>query len=357
MNITAIRPHELTDDQIGTWTSLLTTQPGLDSPFFHPTYVRRLGEFRKNVEVAILSDKGHPVGFIPFERHGQTTARPIGVKLCDLQGFIGTPGLQWSMAEVLRGCGLKVWHFDHQLANQANLQPWHYANCESPYMDLSTGFDQYISERKQSGTALIAQTERKSRKLQREIGSLRFEWHSNELSVLDKLLEWKQDQRRRTKTFDILQFDWVKSFLEKIWTTHTYDFTGVLSALYADDRLIAAHLGMRTPSVLHYWFASYDREFSKYSPGLSLLLRTAQEATSRGVQRLDLGKGSEKFKPRFASASLPIAEGAVELRPAHAALRATWSRASHWIKSSTLYGPVQLPKRWIRQIHNLQIMD
>ncbi len=71
------------------------------------------------------------------------------------------------------------------------------------------------------------------------------------------LLFFLFEQRCRTKTFDILQIDWVLVALERIRTTDTPEFADVMSALYVKDDLIAAHLGMRTTTVMHHWFPSF----------------------------------------------------------------------------------------------------
>ena len=48
--------------------------------------------------------------------------------------------------------------------------------------------------------------------------------------------------------------------------------TGSAHDLRADGQLVAAHLGMRTATTLHYWFTAYSPDFQQYSPGRALLL-------------------------------------------------------------------------------------
>ncbi len=336
MDITTIRPERLTARQLSTWRGLLAVQRGLDSPFFHPRYVQIIGEARNKVEVAILSENGRPVGFFPFERHHPHVGRPLGVKLCDFQGVVISPGACWSAEELLEGCGLRAWHFDHLLSEQSGFWAYHMRNTDSPFIDLTQGYDYYQRQRRREGGRSITATQRKRRKLEREVGPVRFQWHTEDRSAMRELIDWKRAQRKRTATFDVFAFDWVTALLQRLQLVATPDFAVVLSALFARGRIVALHFGMRTQTALHYWFAAYDRQFQKYSPGHILLLDLVGAAAERGIGRVDLGKGDEAYKQSFGSGSIPLAEGTVDARPLHTAMRRVNFRIRDWIKSSSL---------------------
>src|SRR5207248_8103260 len=84
---------------------------------------------------------------------------------------------------------------------------------------------------------------------------------------------------------------------------------GVLSCLYADDELVAAHFGMRSGAVLHSWFPAYTPSLNRYSPGLVLLRMVLEAAPAHGVEVFDLGPGTESYKSRFANATLEVGAG------------------------------------------------
>ncbi len=147
-------------------------------------------------------------------------------------------------------------------------------------------------------------------------------------------MTWKSAQHQRTGVLEIFRHDWVVALLERIRTTQTPQFSGVLSALYVADRLAAIHLGIRNVRALHIWFPAFERAYEKYSPGLILLVELAKAAASMGIERIDLGKGSERYKASFKSGTLPLAEGSVDIRLARKALRRHWYRAKQWIRSS-----------------------
>jgi CelD/BcsL family acetyltransferase involved in cellulose biosynthesis len=92
--------------------------------------------------------------------------------------------------------------------------------------------------------------------------------------------------------------------------------------LYAGDRPVAGHLGLRSSTSCSYWFPAYDVEFQPYSPGGYLLLRLAETHAQMGVRYLDLGPGEELYKRRFASTQVWLAEGSVDRRGPVALARA-----------------------------------
>jgi len=347
MNIQVIHPRELTTEQVDLWSGMMNSQDLTDSPFFHPEYVITLGRFREAVRVGIVKENERPVAFFPFEQHGET-GRPLGVKLCDFQGIVSSPGTVLDARELLIGCGLKTWHFDHVVASQPEFKKWHLRLEDSPYLDLSHGFDAYVAQQKQAGHKTIPRIKRKRRKIEREIGSLRFDWHSTDRAVFETLLKWQSAQRKQTGTFDILQFDWVVQTLDAIRQIEGEDFGGTLSTLHINDTLASVYLNMRTTTVLHQWFSAYNVTFSKYSPGHIHNLAVMQVAAERGIKRIDMGRGDEPYKKSIGSGTISVAEGAVDLSPLRHGVRKGWYRICEQIRNSRLRGPIQTPKRLVR---------
>jgi len=356
MDINVINPNEVTESQRDLWKQMMTTEHATDSPFFHPEYVTILGEYRKQVRVAVVTEQSQPVAFFCFEKHGQA-GRPLGIKLCDFQGIVRASEISIDAQELLKGCDLKNWQFDHLVSSQPEFSDWQMREDDSLYIDLSAGYDAYLEERKQAGTSQISVFNRKHRKLERDVGPITFEWHTDQKDVFETILELKSAQRKRTGTFDILQFDWVKEFLNKIRSTQADGFEGVLSALRVNNQLIGAHLGMKTGTVLHHWFPVYDQSFNKYSPGLILLIKTAQVAAENGIQRIDLGKGDERYKKSLGSGSISVGEGVADSRAVHHAMRSMWFHTREWIRASPLRKTLQYPKRIIRSFHTRNAMN
>lgn len=350
MKATVIPAMTLTEAHERDWRLLIDSNPELGSPFFTFEFTQALAKARSDVFVLCLARAGRCVAFFPFHRDDAGVGRPIGLRISDFQGLIAEPNADWDVVSLLRDAGLRVWHFDHLLASQKCFDPFVLRHAESSFMDLSLGYDHYANERKRSGSRLLRQLERKARKIERELGPLRFEWHTDEPDVFEALRGWKTAKRERTRTFDVLDYDWVLALFEKLRRCDTPEFAGVLSALYAGDRLIAAHFGIRSRSVFHYWFPGFEHSVSQHSPGGILLVQIAKQCAELGIERIDLGKGDERYKTSFESGTIALYVGAADSRPLHVAARRAWFRGIAWGRESRLRQQLKLPKRVFERI-------
>ena len=346
--VKVIAARELTAEQIGIWIRLQEADPAVDSPYFRPEFTQAVAAVRDDIEVAILEQDGRPVGFFPFQRGLWNSGQPLGGRLSDFHGVIAAPDADWSGKELIRDCGLASWTFDHLVAAQTPFADCHWNVAESHYIDLSEGFESYETARRAAGSKELVKLRRKFRKLEREVGPLRFELHTDGHEALETLLRWKSAQYLRTGLTDVFGFDWTVKLLEQLMTRTHPDFAGCLSVLYVGDRLAAVHFGMRSRHVLHYWFPAYDTDFTRYSPGLILLAEIAKAAAEDGIHRIDLGKGLEQFKMTMSSGAIPVAEGAVECSPMNRLLRQNWYRTREWLRESPLRSPALATARLIR---------
>jgi CelD/BcsL family acetyltransferase involved in cellulose biosynthesis len=212
--------------------------------------------------------------------------------------------------------------FDHLIAAQPAFVPFHRRLHGSPIMDLTGGYAEYVAARAKQTNA-IKSLARKVRKLEREVGEVRFEFDSADPAVLPALMRWKSAQYLRTKARDQFANPWVNQVVTELLQASAAECTGTLSVLYAGGRPVAAHFGLRSDAVLSYWFPAYDPEFGRYSTGLILLLRMAEAAAACGVRSVDLGRGQQRYKDELASYELPVAEGRVGVSRPAVAIRGT----------------------------------
>jgi CelD/BcsL family acetyltransferase involved in cellulose biosynthesis len=350
MNTTVLHADQLTPAHLEAWDRWQRRDEAVASPFFRPEYTQAVAAVRNDVRVAVLDEAGEPAGFFPFQCGRWGSGKPVGGRMTDFQGLVSRPGLAVDGGELLKACGLAAWDFDHLVASQAAFQPYHERTADSPFVDLSAGFEAYEAERARAGSQFVKQTQRKGRKLAREVGPLRFEAHTSAPDVLAALLRWKADQYVRTGAVNIFTYPWTVGLLDRVLAQATEAFAGRLSALYAGSHLVAAHLGLCSGGVLHWWFPTYDRNFAPYSPGLVLLLELARASAALGIRRIDLGKGEMDYKVRLMSGVTPVAEGSVSLAPLRRALRHGWQRTRAWVRSSSMGGPARLVGRWTRPL-------
>jgi len=172
------------------------------------------------------------------------------------------------------------------------MRPYFQATVESPFIDLHDGFDGFVQQCARSGSDLVKSIAQKTRKMSREIAPMRFEAQRQDRSALDRLFAWKAAQRERTGTFDVLSTPWMRNVAARLLDTTTETFAGLLSVMYAGDQVAAVHLGMRSDTVWHHWFAAYNHDLQRYSPGLINLLEMVRAAPGLGVQTMTLGRGS-----------------------------------------------------------------
>jgi CelD/BcsL family acetyltransferase involved in cellulose biosynthesis len=350
MNVESIPASELSADLVARWEHILQSAPQFCSPYFRPEYVQTVAGIRAGVEIGLLRNGSDIVGFFPFERHQRVVARPVGGRLSDYQGVVAAADVPWKVSEIMIGCGLKAWEFDHQLACQEQLSPFFIERAQSRYMDLASGYETYL-QRRRAETSTLIETLRKFRKFQRE-HNVRFVWNSTDEAALSQLAAWKAEQYARTRLDNLFAIDWVVKMLRAIRQRQSPQFSGVLCAMYANDKLAAVHFCMQSGKVLHSWFPAYDVGLAKFSPGACLLLLMAQHAGEHGVTSIDLGKGDEEYKLMFGSASVELAEGVVETRPLASAFRRGWRQARDWVKQTPLKEPARASLRWLRNVQH-----
>jgi CelD/BcsL family acetyltransferase involved in cellulose biosynthesis len=301
----------VSDDELDRWARLQERDDGLASPFFRPEFAQIVAAVRRDVEIGVVRGEDAEA-FFPFQRRRFSRGVPLGSRLSDYHGIVGAPPADLGAHELLARCGLRSWSFDAVVASQSIFQPYHRRARSSPTLELGHGFRAYVERRASAGSDQIGDIERQAERLAAEAGRVRFEEHVDDAGTLELLLRWKSQQYVRTGAVDIFAFPWVRGAVSRAHATNGPNFAAPLSVLYAGDRAIAAHLGLRSASVWHYWLPAYDREFARYSPGLILLLRLAEAASLRGVGRVDLGKGDALYKRRLATAHVPLAAGSVE---------------------------------------------
>jgi CelD/BcsL family acetyltransferase involved in cellulose biosynthesis len=102
-----------------------------------------------------------------------------------------------------------------------------------------------------------------------------------------------------------------RTLLSLLMATHEPGCEGMLSTLHFGDRLVAAHFGIRSQRVLHWWFPVYDPAFARFAPGWIMLRELALAAPELGLERIDLGRGDDEYKRRARTGELQVCEGAV----------------------------------------------
>jgi CelD/BcsL family acetyltransferase involved in cellulose biosynthesis len=316
MRVAVVRPGDLGPAEAVLWGKFQHASPLTLSPFLSLTFAQTVGRSRPNARVAVIEIDGRIEAFLPFELSARKMAQPIGHPMNDLQGFIWS-GAPLDARAVVRQAGLRGWRFI-SAPEQDVLKPYHYAGTMEacPVIDLGGGYGSYISSRNKSSMKRIAE---KRRSLGRHIGTVSFIWNNSSPERFRDLIGWKSANYSSTRVL-FGQEPAAVRILEELAAADNEDCRGVLSVLFAGERAVAAHLGLLGPHALAGWFPSYDRDLSRFSPGMIMVLALAEEAVGRGVSRIDMGSGQFDYKFRLATGSYPVAGGAVwASRPEEAA--------------------------------------
>jgi CelD/BcsL family acetyltransferase involved in cellulose biosynthesis len=315
MDISTLRPDELSDAELAAWHRLQFSGAGLDNPFLSARFARAVGHHRPDTRVAIMRDQGEPVAYLAYQLRPLGVARALGMGISDAQAVICGPGLRFDPVEILRCAGIGVWDYDHLTSNLDIFSPFAFYNTNAPVMDITGGYEAYMRQDDRAGHRLMRSTMQKRRKLEREQGKLEFVFESSDRDALARLISWKSAQYLRNGRFDRFSRPWVAGVVKELaWSDDPW-CRGSVSTLTAGGRLVAAHVGIRTPGRLSLWFPAYDPELGQYSPGMQLFLFRAEGAAGRGVALLDLGVGDEAFKQSLASWYYPVSCGQVQARP------------------------------------------
>jgi len=309
-----LHPRELGPSLVEHWRQLLQA-PGMpeafSSPFFSPEFAQLVGEVRPRSRIAVIEADGIVVGFHGFEANALGLGGPLAARLSDGHGPVLDPRLHWDPAHWLPACGLRSWQFDHLPADLQGFAAHCTRRVSAWQVRLDAGFAAYRAGI-ETRSNWIRRAEPKLRRLERQIGPLRFEANTADPLAWDRLAQWKSAQYRRSGLVDHFATPWVLDYLERLRQSRGIGLTGMMSALYAGERVVAVHLGMRSQRVWHHYLPTYDRELAGFSPGMGLLLRMLQAAPDLGITMLDFSSGDMDYKRSVSTDCVQLAQGAVE---------------------------------------------
>lgn len=333
MRVDVVSPVELGPEELSAWACIQRSESELDSPFLSATFAAACARVRPRTRVAVLGDDAGIAGFFAFEAGRAGSARALGQGVSDVQGLVVPATCELDARALLRACGLRTWQFDHLLGHQAprlTAAPHRWVEDRSPVVDLAEGWDAYEQALRSTSSSLRSTTARRRRNLERDHGPVSLEFSEPDHAILDRLIEWKSEQYRRTGRRDPFARPGVRSLVHDVLDMSDSGFAAPLAVLRAGDDVVAAHLGLRSAATLAWWFPVYDTRFHRYSPGLILCLEILRAMPGHGLRSLDLGKGDEPYKQRLANAEIPLLHGGISRDPLSARLGAArrWPRTT-----------------------------
>ncbi|MEV7009741.1 GNAT family N-acetyltransferase [Streptosporangium sp. NPDC051022] len=327
----------LTEQEVDTWHLLRAANPLLDSPYFHPGFAAAVHAGGREVRVTVGRDReGGIRAFLPHHRE-RSLIRPAGWPAADFQGPVMAPGSCLPPLSLLSD-GVRALEFDHLIEGYADFEPWVESRRPSPFLDVSGGLEGYLGRASRSGKDNMGQARRRAAKAERDHGAVRFAADTVDQELLDRVVELKRAQYAATGARDYFAEPDRRDLMARLLRTRDSSFGGVLSTLHAGPHLLAAHFGIRSGNVLHWWFPVYDPAFGNLAPGWMLLRELVVASPALGITRIDLGRGDDEYKRRAKTGETLVCQGIVTRSSARQAVRRVRDSAVRAAKSSAL-GP------------------
>jgi CelD/BcsL family acetyltransferase involved in cellulose biosynthesis len=325
-------PGELGAGDIERWRELQRADPALANPFLAPEYAIALGAARPQARVAVLDE-----GFFAFESVRPGIGLPLGAGLSDQQAVIGPAGVD--ARELAARCGLHALWFEHVPEPLLPAGVRRVVRYPTPVIDLSGGYTTFFEGRRRASKSLVPTMMRKRRKMEREIGPVRFVFASDDRTVLSDVMRWKSRRYAELGAWDRFADPATIALVDELHATAAPGCSGTLSVLYAGDHVAAAHFGLRSERVLTSWFPTYNPELGGYSPGLLLHFLMAEAAADRGIVAFDLGAGEFGYKDVLSTADEILVRGWAFRATAAGIGRRAATAPAHVIRTLTARSP------------------
>ncbi|RZU18069.1 GNAT family N-acetyltransferase [Streptomyces sp. BK239] len=334
--IHVVHPDDLTPGDLELWGELSTATADAVNPFMSAQFTRAMGQVRPDTRVAVLHRRRERLGYFPYQRSRWGHGRAVGLGVSDCQGAVLHPDAQLDPLHLMRACSLNAWEFNHLESGQDLFLPYATGQFASPVVDLTHGFARYEDHLRTHSRRFVKTARAQERRMNRQLGPLRYVHDERNPEALRTLLAWKSAHYRRTGRRDPFAQPWITELVDRLAHTTSPHCSGILSVLYAADRPVAAHFGLRSQTVFSCWFPSYDRSLATYSPGRVLYLRMIEAAAASGIRLFDFGRGDAAYKNSFKTGDLLVHEGA---------LRTTGPGGTlHWLRSE----PTRAAHRLVR---------
>jgi CelD/BcsL family acetyltransferase involved in cellulose biosynthesis len=303
-----VAPDVLSDTERSAWSDMLGAHSGLGSAFFSWQFATAVGVVVPHARVCVLQDAEGPRAFFPFQWSAGPLGRlgvaeRIGGEVSDYFGLVARPGFKIEPAALLRHAGIASLKFSHLDETQLAFG----LTGEGPRVGLRIEFPEgseaFFKDLRTRKKSLVRETERRLRRLEQDVGPIRFIADAPDRpDLLEQLIQAKTDQYERTgKGRPPLAQPWGQKLVRLLFQRRDPECTGMLSALMAGDDWVALHFGLRCRDTLHYWFPVYNPRHAAAGPGRLLLYKTIEAADSIGLRAIDRGEGDSAVKRDYAT--------------------------------------------------------
>ena len=299
----------LNGEAVALWRAWTAENPDLASPYFRWDYAEIASRVCPGAAIAVFRREGRIVGFFPHQRRGGAV-QPLGAPMNDYHGVIASAEEVITLEEVARL--LK--------ASRFSVAGWigaGEAGCARQTVQVvmpDSGYDAWYAERRATYGKYFKDKERARRSLEAELGPIRVERALRDPDMLDRLIELKAAQYRRSGLHDIFACGWTRDLLQALMANPRADFGASMAAMHAGDKLVAVEFSLYAGRHYHFWFPVYEPALARCSPGILLSMDTMRLAAAEGFRVFDFGFEGETYKKYFVNARQTVRE-AIVVRP------------------------------------------
>lgn len=306
MRADTLHPCDLTMEDREAWRTLCASSPAFSSPLLGPDFAIYVGRFRADALVTIWrtptsNGAERPVAFLPHHRRLGGAAYPLGAPLGDYHGPVAIEG--FDLGSALQVAGLAAYRFTSTIG-----LPPAADQREGFLIEVDGPAEVFLETLRQLRPKSFKNYRRLGHGLERTFGPLRVAPVTDKV-VFDTLLDWKRQQLARTGAFDFLRPAWVNGLLQGLFDDGDPAFGGLLIGLYAGERLVAGHFGLRAGDIYHPWIASTDPDLADWAPGHVFLMHAIEAMPRLGLRTYDLGPGHEHYKRLYSLSSRSVTSG------------------------------------------------
>jgi CelD/BcsL family acetyltransferase involved in cellulose biosynthesis len=311
VNITA-----LTDDLAMRWRALQALTPDFGSPLLGPDFARLVGNYRPQANVAIGYDKqDQPIAFFGFHSVSQGYVRAIGAPFCDYQAIVSDPTASFKGEDFFKLAGIDAIAFS-SLSDPLNVfDKTHMEVVEAHRIDCDNDGEAFSEKLRLSNTKWSKNVRRLTNKMDRELGTVRLVAHDTNRESFDTMMAIKVAQFHQTGVTNVLRSDWVQRFMRDLFDMRGADFGGCMVSLYAGEKFVAGHFGVRLGDWFHPWIASTCPLSHPYSPGIIFLNEMTRQSDKFGLRIVDLSAGHGHYKSQFCRDPISVHAGVVGSKP------------------------------------------
>ena len=304
-----VRPADLAAADAASWRAMQAAEPTFASPLLGPDFALAVGEVRDDARVAVFRRDGETIGFLAHHRRPSGFARPIGAPFCDYHALVSHRGSTPDVGEALAAADLDrlrltglvdpFGRFEDAVTERTTAHRIVLADTAQAYLDaLWAGSQNRFKNHR-----------RYRRALEQDLGPVRLVAHDADPAAFGALMGWKRRQIAESGLHDFLGPDWARALMRRLYETRGGAFEGLMVSLYAGERLVAAHFGVRLGDWFHPWIGSVDPDLKAYSPGLVHQIGAIGAMTGLGLRVYDLGASNDHWKQMFALDRVMIGAG------------------------------------------------